>query len=127
MVPAIIIIREHVVESKRGNCRLKESLLHRWDVNVLNSLAPKAAQTKYSAEGLTYFNFVFEKETTLNKVVFVVNGQGGNGTPVKDYALDVKLSNGTWKRVAENLEIYGRILQKRTNIFRTIEKKERIC
>lgn len=47
MVPAIIIIREHVVESKRGNCRLKESLLHRWDLNVLNSLAPKAAQTKY--------------------------------------------------------------------------------
>ena len=46
MVLAIIIIREHVVGSERGNCRLKESLLHRWDVNLLNSLAPKAAQTE---------------------------------------------------------------------------------
>ena len=54
--------------------------------------------------GSGYFNFSFANETTLNKVVLYIPGYESGiiaEKQVTDFVIDVKLSNGVWKRVAE--------------------------
>ena len=54
--------------------------------------------------GQAYFNFAFSDSTTLNKVVLYIPGYDSGITAEKqvtDYVIDVKMSNGVWKRVAE--------------------------
>ena len=58
----------------------------------------------YDTNGRAYFNFAFESATTLNKVVLYIPGTDSQILPeaqVTDYAVDVKLANGVWQRVAE--------------------------
>lgn len=58
--------------------------------------------TEFSAEGLAYVNFKLPTAITLNKLVVYLAGTSAVQTDViTDYAVDVKLLDESWKRVAE--------------------------
>ena len=59
--------------------------------------------TPYNSKGEAYVNFAFNGATTLNKLVFYFPGTSAvaEADQVRDYAVDVQLENGAWKRVAE--------------------------
>jgi len=58
--------------------------------------------TEFSAEGLAYVNFKLPTAINLNKLVVYLAGTSAVQTDViTDYAVDVKLLDESWKRVAE--------------------------
>jgi len=66
--------------------------------------AGKLMVTPYGSNGQAFINFAFGKATYVNKVVVYLpgttNGVGTNNQ-VTDYAIDARLEDGTWVRVAE--------------------------
>ncbi len=52
----------------------------------------------------TYYQFDFDEETRLNLVTLYLSNQEPNIRP-RDIAVDVKLADGSWKRVAANYNI----------------------
>lgn len=74
--------------------------------------AGKLMVTPYGTNGQAYVNFAFANLTTINKVVIYLPGDS-NGVAitnqVTDYALDARLEDGTWVRVAEkHVEPYSK-------------------
>ncbi len=61
------------------------------------------------SNGSAYFNFAFSEAKTVNKVNITRHGGEGLDSRATDIAVDVKLANGTWKRVAERhgLDVYN--------------------
>jgi len=58
--------------------------------------------TPYSANGLAYLNFEFASPKYLNTVVLYFAGSAiAQDNAITDYAVDVKFTDGSWKRIAE--------------------------
>lgn len=58
--------------------------------------------TPYDNDGLAFVNFKLKTPTFLNKIVIYFAGSSAAlGNAVTDYAIDVKLQDGSWKRVSE--------------------------
>ena len=59
--------------------------------------------TPYDGDGRAYVDFVFPQETTINKMVFYFPGTSAVEATrqVRAYAIDAKLADGSWVRVAE--------------------------
>lgn len=56
----------------------------------------------YGNNGLAFVNFKLKTPTFLNKIVIYFAGSSvAAGDAVTDYAIDIKLSDGSWKRVSE--------------------------
>ena len=83
----------------------------------MNYNAGKLMVTPYGKNGQAYVDFSFDSHTTVNKIVVYLPGTS-NGVEttnqVTDYAIDARLDDGTWVRVAEKhvepydvLEYYG--------------------
>jgi len=58
--------------------------------------------TEYSTDGTAFLNFKFETPKYLNTLVlYFVGSSAAQDNPITDYAVDVKLLDGSWKRVSE--------------------------
>lgn len=58
--------------------------------------------TEYSSDGLAFLNFKFASPKYLNTLLLYFAGSSvAPDNPITDYAVDVKLVDGSWKRIAE--------------------------
>lgn len=58
--------------------------------------------TEYSANGIAFLKFKFSTPKYFNTVVlYFVGSSAAEDNPITDYAVDVKLLDGSWKRVSE--------------------------
>lgn len=58
--------------------------------------------TPYAVDGTAFINFKVDSEITINKLIFYfVGSAAAPSNAVTDYAVDVKLADQSWKRVAE--------------------------
>lgn len=58
--------------------------------------------TPYAIDGTAFVNFKLDSDITINKLIFyLVGSAAAPSNAVTDYAVDVKLSDQSWKRIAE--------------------------
>jgi len=58
--------------------------------------------TPYNSSGFSFVNFKLKTPTYLNKmVIYFAGSSSAPGCAVTDYAIDIKLQDGSWKRVIE--------------------------